>query len=219
MSAYSVTIGVVDPKYEKQARAAIRTSGANGATWLFARGTNYSHWMCLLGLDSPRKEMLLVVHNKSVGEVLLKELYKNCYMDKHGGIAFTMPIGHLHGLAKGTDDACEIVTKKGGSEMQQELIIVIVDNGRGEDVVEAAQKAGARGATLLHGKGSGAGQIEKFFNFEIEPEKELALFVTPVDEVDTIIAGIQKEIDFNKPNTGILFTIDITNSVGLNTNH
>ena len=92
-------------------------------------------------------------------------------------------------------------------------------NGRGEDVVEAAQKAGARGATLLHGKGSGAGQIEKFFNFEIEPEKELALFVTPVDEVDTIIAGIQKEIDFNKPNTGILFTIDITNSVGLNTNH
>lgn len=215
MSEYSVTIGVVDPKYEKQARQAICASGAQGATWLFARGTNSSHWMCLLGLDNPRKEMLLVVHKKEIEAVLLKELYQNCHMDKHGGIAFAMPIGHLHGLANCTDTSCEIVSKKGGSEMKQELIIVIVDSGRGEDVVEAAQKAGARGATLLHGKGSGANNIEKFFHFEIEPEKELALFVTPADEVETIIQGIQKEIDFDKPNTGILFTVDITNSVGL----
>lgn len=218
MSAYSVTIGVVDPKYEKQARQAICASGAQGATWLFARGSNSSHWMCLLGLDNPRKEMLLVVHENEVGSVLLEELYKNCNMQKHGGIAFTLPIGHLRGLANCTDDACEIVTQKGGSEMNQELIIVIVDNGRGEDVVEAAQKAGASGATLLHGRGSGANRIEKFFNFEIEPEKELALFVTSADETDKIIAGIQAEIDFNKPNTGILFTVDITNSVGLHSN-
>lgn len=99
--------------------------------------------------------------------------------------------------------------------MNYELIVIIANNNRGEDVVEAAQKAGASGATMLHGRGSGVHNVERFFNLEIEPEKEVIFIVSECEKSPAIIESIREAVDFNAPNSGILFTLAITEAMGL----
>lgn len=98
--------------------------------------------------------------------------------------------------------------------MPYQLIVNIVNDGRAEDVVDIAMKAGASGATTFHGTGSGAHQVEKFYGLEIEPEKELVFIVVEREEKDRIFHAITSAIDYNTPNSGIIFTIDISNLHG-----
>lgn len=95
-----------------------------------------------------------------------------------------------------------------------ELIVSIVNKGHGEDVIEAALAAGVTGATMLHGHGSGAHQAERFYNLEIDPEKELIFTLVHKEDADRVRTAIDKVIGFNSPNSGILLTMPVTNVVG-----
>src|SRR5690606_27736116 len=55
---------------------------------------------------------------------------------------------------------------------QFDVIVVIVASGVAEEALEAARRAGAEGATILHGRGSGIHEQKKIFNIPIEAEKE-----------------------------------------------
>lgn len=54
----------------------------------------------------------------------------------------------------------------------KEMILVICNNGSADDVMEAAKSKGARGGTILHGRGSASKDAAKFLRFTIQPEKE-----------------------------------------------
>lgn len=98
--------------------------------------------------------------------------------------------------------------------MPYQLIVNIVNDGRAEDIVDLALKAGASGATTFHGTGSGAHKAERFYGLEIEPEKEMVMIVVEKEEKDRIFQAITSAIDYNTPNSGILFSIDITSLHG-----
>ena len=56
-----------------------------------------------------------------------------------------------------------------------DLILTIVERGYADDVMDAAKAAGARGGTILHARGTGSKEAEKFFGIIVQPEKELIL--------------------------------------------
>ena len=66
------------------------------------------------------------------------------------------------------------------------LLVSIVRKGWGSTVLEASVKAGARGGTVLSGRGAGINEQEKIFGMSIEPEKEIVL---------TIVTALQVGID------------------------
>lgn len=94
--------------------------------------------------------------------------------------------------------------------MPYQLIVNIVNNGRADDVVDVAMKAGASGATTLVGTGSGADQVDRFHRLEIEPEKEMVLIVVEKSEKERIFQAITSAFDYDRPNSGIIFTLDIS---------
>src|SRR5690606_41203193 len=67
------------------------------------------------------------------------------------------------------------------------LIVSIVRKGWGSSVLQASVKAGARGGTVLLGRGAGVHEQEKIFGVSIEPEKEIVLTLVQVDQVDAIL--------------------------------
>lgn len=212
MSKFALTTAFVEVSSEKAVRKALCEANVRGATWVYGHGTCSNKLLCFLGLDSLRRAMMLVVHTREGGERLRSALNRCLQLQKHGhGIVYTCPIAELRGLA-GTEN--DIIEEEKQVD-QQELIVVIVNNGLGEEVVDAAEKGGATGATVLHGRGSGAEQKEHFFNFTIEPEKELVLLVADTANSRAIIDAIDRVVDFRAPNTGILFTMPITESIGL----
>ena len=98
---------------------------------------------------------------------------------------------------------------------QFDLIVVIVDSGRAEDVLEAARRAGAEGATIVHGRGSGIHEQKKIFNIPIEPEKDIVMILVPEQRTDGILDAVDAAVDLNKPGHGIGFVLPVKRVVGL----
>ena len=97
----------------------------------------------------------------------------------------------------------------------QQAIFVVVDKGLAELVVKAAEKAGARGATVINGRGAGIHETSKLFSMEIEPEKEIVLIIAKREFVDSITSSINNAVNLDEPGRGILFIVDIQKAYGL----
>lgn len=58
-----------------------------------------------------------------------------------------------------------------------ELIVVILNQGYVDLVMDAARDAGAYGGTVIHAKGTGMEQAEKFMGVSLAAEKEMIFIV------------------------------------------
>lgn len=95
------------------------------------------------------------------------------------------------------------------------LIVSVVRKGWGSTVLAASVKAGARGGTVLFGRGAGINEQEKIFGMSIEPEKEIVLTVAYADQVDTILNEIVQAAELNDTGRGIAFVVPVENVVGV----
>lgn len=95
------------------------------------------------------------------------------------------------------------------------LIVTIVNKDWGRVVIEAAERAGAKGATVLHGRGSGAENIPHLFGIPIEPEKDIVLNAVPIAISDQVMEAIAQSAALCKPGTGISLRLPLSGVVGL----
>ena len=95
------------------------------------------------------------------------------------------------------------------------LIVSIVRKGWGSTVLEASVQAGARGGTVLFGRGAGINEQEKIFGMSIEPEKEIVLTVAYSDQIDAILQEIVRAADLNDTGRGIAFVVPVEKVVGV----
>lgn len=96
-----------------------------------------------------------------------------------------------------------------------QAIFVIVDEGESDRVLEAANEAGSQGGTVIHAHGSGGKETKRVFNMEIEPEKDIVLILSRDEITDGITRAINKEMNLEEPNAGILFTTDLSETRGI----
>jgi nitrogen regulatory protein PII len=99
--------------------------------------------------------------------------------------------------------------------MKASLIVSIVRKGWGSSVLQASVKAGARGGTVLSGRGAGIHEQEKIFGMSIEPEKEIVLTLVYPAQVDSILEEIVRTADLNDTGRGIAFVIPVDKIVGV----
>lgn len=95
------------------------------------------------------------------------------------------------------------------------LIVTIVRKGWGSTVLEAAVKAGARGSTVLGGRGAGINEQEKIFGLSIEPEKEIVLTLIPAARADAVLQAIVEAAELNEVGHGIAFVLPVDRVVGV----
>ena len=99
--------------------------------------------------------------------------------------------------------------------MGQSLVIVIVNAGFADDVMDAARKANAFGGTVISGRGTAKEEAEKLFNININPEKEVVLIIADNSIKDDILHNVYKEVGLNSPGQGIAFTLPVEEAVGI----
>lgn len=93
--------------------------------------------------------------------------------------------------------------------------MTIVKKGWAERIVDAAKNAGARGGTILHGRGVGIHEQKKLLGLPIEPEKEIILTLVHKDNTNDVLKAIVEAGKLQKPGTGIGFVIDVDKVVGI----
>ena len=96
-------------------------------------------------------------------------------------------------------------------------ILAIVNNGFSEEAMEAAKACGARGGTILHGRGTISKEAEKFFNISIQPEKEVVMILASALQTDAILKGLYNAIGTSTKAQGIVFALPVDETAGLDT--
>lgn len=184
--------------------------GAVGGTIFLGEGTVQSKLLETIGLTETHKEILMLSSSRDLNDQLHEMLHKEFMLSKRNqGIAFSIPFQQW-----------QLGTKQNQDSMPRELnpshycIMTIVDKGRSKDCIKAARAAGAKGGTLVHGRGAGI-PTDFYFPLVIEPQKEILLIVSTKDKVPSIRSRIFLDLELGKPGNGILFTLPVTQTTGL----
>jgi Uncharacterized homolog of the cytoplasmic domain of flagellar protein FhlB len=96
-----------------------------------------------------------------------------------------------------------------------ECIVCIVNTGFSDAVMDAAREFGARGGTVIHGRGTVSREAERFFGISIQPDKELVLILVPHDLSDEILHALYRAVGLKTPGQGIAFSLPVDQVVGL----
>jgi CBS domain-containing protein len=109
---------------------------------------------------------------------------------------------------------------------QHELLVIILDDlERLPDLLKALRKAGVTGATLLTSVGGhrasnwldeiGLAGLAKMFG-TTELKRRTILAVVDTETIDAAVAAAEQAVGgFGRPNSGILFTVPVTRTIGI----
>lgn len=100
-------------------------------------------------------------------------------------------------------------------EKKYEVIIVLVNSGFSDVVMNAAREVGARGGTIVHARGTGTAEMQKKYNIVITPDKEMVMILTAVDLRDQMLSAIYKAAGLGTDGQGIAFSLPVENVVGV----
>jgi len=185
----------------------------------YGRGTAKQEMLDYLGIGSKEKCILFSFLTMEKSKALMKEMEKKMQMKRIGvGLSFTIPLSSV-GSKKSLDLLFgEISTEEGDGyemEVENEVIVVITNRGYVDKVMDAARTAGANGGTVMHARGTGLGQAEKFFGATIGAEKEMVFIVTKTIKRNEIMKAIKDNAGTNTEAQSILFSLPITDVAGI----
>lgn len=171
-----------------------RKAGAAGGTILHGRGSADSAFLRNIGLGDIQKDILVTLTTNENLDAITQAIQN----------------AHVHPRYNAGISLCISI---GGTQVQNntehELITVIVNSGYADDIMDAARKAGARGGTILHARGTGKPDDEKFFGITIVPEKEEILILADPNTSVAIQEAIEVLSCLTTPGMGIMYTTPV----------
>ena len=190
-----------------------REQGATLVLTALGRGTATTEVLDCLGLEATEKAVLLCMLPSRKG--LLRKAAKDLWLDVPGrGVMMAVPVSSIGGASAKNyllqGEAEDRMEKK----LTHELIVVIANQGATDQVMDAARAAGARGGTVLHGKGTGDEQVKKFYNITIAQEKEVVLIVARAEQKAEIMRSILEKAGPDSPAQSIAFSLPTTEVAG-----
>ncbi len=216
MELYCV-IAITDHERGEAMNTLYRAAGLRGILSMPGRGTATSEHLAIYGLDATEKYVISAIGNGSEAEGLIKSAKRKLFIDIPGnGVMLTVPLKSVAGgktLAYLTDEQ-----KLGGAprmDFEHELIIVILNEGYSDFVMDAARAAGAGGGTVLHAKGTGGTRGEKFFSVSLADEKDMIYIIAHKDEKAAIMRSINEQAGPGSRAGAICFSLPISSVAGL----
>lgn len=217
--SYDLLILIVNCGLGSKASKIAKENGAKGTTTFLGHGTESNKLLKFLEISDIRREIVLVLTDSSVKNCLIEIFRDEFHLEKpNHGILFSIPVNGILGAStcsycNGEVKNTETYTTGGGH--MHDAIMVIVEKGSAEDVIDSATSAGARGGTIINARGAGIHETAKLFAMEIEPEKEVVLIISDSDKTEKISHKIKSDLDMDSPGKGIMIILPVNEAIGL----
>ena len=183
-------------------------------------GTASGDVLDYLGLEATEKAVIFSVLTDENFYKTKKSLQKKLQIDAPGGgIAFIVPFSSIGGkkalqfFTVGQDFQKE--EESALKDTTYELVIVIANQGYIEMVMDAARGAGAYGGTVIHAKGTGMEQAEKFMGVSLAAEKEMIFIVAKKEQKNDIMKAVMAQAGLDTKAKSIVFSLPVTDTAGL----
>lgn len=182
-----------------------------------ARGTAVRSMLDILGIESTNRRVVLTVANEEKTKRLIELQKERMFIGVPGhGIVIAVPIKSIGGgktvaYLNGGEMNSKYVPKLNYS---YELIIAITNEGRTDMVMNAARGVGAKGGTVLHGKGTGTENQQNFFNVSIAQEKEVILILSEASQKASIMKAIIEKAGPDTEAGAVVFSLPTSAAAG-----
>lgn len=179
----------------------IKDDGAIVITCYYGYGSASESIQSKLKVNKIRKEIVMAILDDENAKIAMDELEEKL-VKINTGVAFTSQLEY-----------------KGESNLQNEsnyqALYVIVDRHEGQKAVAIAQENGAKGATLIHGRGSAKEVKSILLNMNVEPEKDVVIMLVKNDIAENIKDAIYDKMNLDKENKGIIYSLPVMEVRGL----
>ena len=85
------------------------------------------------------------------------------------------------------------------------LITCVVQRGKADEIVKAAQEVGAQGATIYYARGGGIRERLGLLGMAIEVEKEVINILVANDQIDRVFEKMYIAGNLDTPGMGIMY--------------
>ena len=110
-------------------------------------------------------------------------------------------------LNYGIDRNTEKEREKMKNEHHNNLILISVNEGFGESVMQVARKAGATGGTVIKGRLADIEQFAEFAKTEVDSERELLFILAPLKVAGQIMEEVNSQFGISSEANGIIFAL------------
>ncbi len=191
----------------------LRKKGVGFHMQCVGQGTASSEMMDILGLVSNNKDIVISYAPHRTVEALATDISK----DLSSGLGFnglmmlltTSAINRLvselillqseGGEVKGEERAMK-------SEYQHSLILITVNQGYTDGVMQTARKAGATGGTVIRARMAGA---EQLLDPQLSEEKEIIAILAPDSVRNQIMEEVNKEYGMRSEAKGVVCSVPV----------
>ena len=161
------------------------------------QGTATSEILDILGLGGSEKDIILSITTRPAARALLQKLDDELRGAAPGrGIAFAVELEALSSLTAayiGLRTKVEGGTEEPMENQKNSMILVTVNQGFTDIVMDTARKAGARGGTIIRGRWAGDESFAQTAGITtLQAEKELIFIVVPTELRNGIMDAIAK---------------------------
>lgn len=101
--------------------------------------------------------------------------------------------------------------------MHFKLIVIMVEDKRTNDILDAARQAGATGCTVLNqARGEGLNPARSFLGLSIDSQVDVILLLAEEHLSREILESVAAAGEFDQtPGTGIAFQVDVEDAIGV----
>ena len=183
------------------------------------KGTASSELLDVLGVGSSEKDILISVAGNVTTDRLLDRLDSALQGKTFGkGIVFDVPVTGLNNIIA-TVLLSEQPESSGGNTMDgkadNSLILIAVNQGHTDDVMDTAREAGARGGTVIRSRWAGAEDEGQFHGISVHSEKELIAIVATSEKRNAIMEMVNLKHGLKTEAGAIVLSMGIERMVRL----
>ena len=177
------------------------------------KGTATSEIRDLLGLDGVEKDVIFTVGRGTMVNRVMRDLNNELRgAARSRGIVFDMKLTAIQMNVQNEVGRVDTMTEEG---MENSMILVTVNQGFTEEVMETARKAGARGGTIIHARWAGSESVEEFYGITVQQEKEVIAIVSSAAKRKDIMEAINRNHGMKTEARGTVCSLAIEDIVRL----
>ncbi len=169
------------------------------------RGTASSDLLDILGVGSTERDIIFTFGEQNQMLRMLHQMQDDEESALRAkGIAFGMKLTALNTLAAAVLMGSGIQSgMEGAGAMQQNkeeahsLVLIVVNQGHTDEVMNTAREAGARGGTIIRSHWAGSEESESFYGITLQAEKEIIAIVAGDQRRRLIMEAVNKKHGMN----------------------
>ncbi|MBQ2726633.1 MAG: hypothetical protein IJF78_13085 [Clostridia bacterium] len=203
-----------------------RGYGRELVTWMSQRGLGYqlrfvgqgtasSEMMDILGLGSSDKDIVISMGKQSAVEAVASAYMDNMNSLRRGrGIMMLLSPNAISNVAAAILAMQNIqVTEEDNEPMKNEhkysLILIAVNQGYTDAVMQSARQAGATGGTIIRARLASDETAEQFHGFNLQSEKEIVMILAADTIKDSIMNAVNAEFGLKSEAQGMVLSLPV----------